>query len=260
LIGINYIGTQDQLNGCINDVNNLSSYLKEVGFSPSNITVLTDYTPVKPTKANILAAIQKLIKNAVAGDEIVLHYSGHGSNTFASTPMHAEYICPIDSVLNGRNVSTKNFIKDAELNAAIRDQLKPGVNMLAIFDCCFSGTILDLGYEYYKKGISDTSFTRVSSNPDTQGKLILISGSNDNQTSADLLAENTYQGAMTYALLKSFKIGYDFNTGIQFQRDITYADLITNIRKILKGLDGVTQIPQISCGNATDIKTVSVKL
>ena len=52
LIGCNYIGTQYELSGCINDVVNIQHKLKtQYGFN--NILIMTDTTSKKPTKANI---------------------------------------------------------------------------------------------------------------------------------------------------------------------------------------------------------------
>ncbi len=51
LIGINYIGTNVQLTGCINDINNISNVLTKLKYS---CTCLTDQSNVKPTKTNII--------------------------------------------------------------------------------------------------------------------------------------------------------------------------------------------------------------
>ena len=52
LIGINYIGTQNQLYGCISDVNSIKDRIKKEGFN--DIKELTDLTSEKPTRDNIL--------------------------------------------------------------------------------------------------------------------------------------------------------------------------------------------------------------
>lgn len=43
LVGINYINTQSELNGCYNDVVNVSQYLRStLGYSSDAIIILTD--------------------------------------------------------------------------------------------------------------------------------------------------------------------------------------------------------------------------
>ena len=50
LIGINYTNDKNnELFGCINDVNNIKNRLLTNGFNDSDITILTDFTDSKPT-------------------------------------------------------------------------------------------------------------------------------------------------------------------------------------------------------------------
>lgn len=73
LVGINYLGSQNQLNGCINDVNNVERFLVSHGFSEDNIVKLTDDQRTQraiPTRQNILDAIQWLVKDARPNDSL----------------------------------------------------------------------------------------------------------------------------------------------------------------------------------------------
>lgn len=69
-----------ELSGCHNDVGNMKDYIVNChGFSESNIDVLMDDgVNVSPTRANILAAYQKLVNESQPGDAVFCHYSGHG--------------------------------------------------------------------------------------------------------------------------------------------------------------------------------------
>ena len=86
IIGINYFGTQNQLNGCINDAMNVRNFLvNERGFSPSShdMVIMTDApenqgTPFWPDGRNMLAAFQWLSSYNQPGDIVWLSYSGHG--------------------------------------------------------------------------------------------------------------------------------------------------------------------------------------
>lgn len=87
LIGINYTGTPNQLNGCINDAMNVREFLvRDRGFSPDqrDMVILTDDprnrgTPFFPTGHNMLAAFKWLVTCNNPGDSLWLSYSGHGS-------------------------------------------------------------------------------------------------------------------------------------------------------------------------------------
>jgi uncharacterized caspase-like protein len=86
LIGINYSGSEQQLNGCINDAINCRNFLVEDrGWSddPSEMVMLTDApenegTMYFPTMENVLNAIRWLVTENEAGDSAWLSYSGHG--------------------------------------------------------------------------------------------------------------------------------------------------------------------------------------
>lgn len=80
LIGINYFGQSGQLRGCINDVQNVSSFLIErYNYKREDMVILTDdqKNPISiPTKENIFRAMHWLIKDAQPNDALFLHYSG----------------------------------------------------------------------------------------------------------------------------------------------------------------------------------------
>jgi metacaspase-1 len=69
IIGINYFGSNHQLNGCINDAMNVRNFLiQDRGFSPAphDMVLLTDEpanrgTPFFPTGANIMAVSESAI-------------------------------------------------------------------------------------------------------------------------------------------------------------------------------------------------------
>lgn len=82
-IGINYLSLPEgrgRLAGCINDSDTMIGVLKDTfNFQDGQICRLRDDNPqVMPTKANILAAFRWLTHGAAAGDDMFLHYSGHG--------------------------------------------------------------------------------------------------------------------------------------------------------------------------------------
>lgn len=81
LIGINYFGTKAELKGCINDTRNLADFLmhKKDPYKREDMVILTDdqANPVlRPTKQNILRAMNWLVNNAQPNDSLFLHYSG----------------------------------------------------------------------------------------------------------------------------------------------------------------------------------------
>ncbi|KAI9303794.1 peptidase C14, caspase domain-containing protein, partial [Cunninghamella echinulata] len=82
LIGINYIGSSNELKGCINDVQNIKNFITtRFGFKEEDMVILTDDQQEQrfiPTRANIIAAIKWLVGDAQPNDSYFFHFSGHG--------------------------------------------------------------------------------------------------------------------------------------------------------------------------------------
>jgi hypothetical protein len=154
LIGINYFGQRGQLRGCINDVNNISSFLREnIGYKRDDIVILTDnqQNPIsQPTKQNILRGMHWLVKDAMPNDSLFFHYSGHGGQIKDldnnKENGYDEVIYPVDFRKFGH-------IVDYEIHRIMVMPLETGVRLTAIFDSCHSGTALDLPYIYSTQGV-----------------------------------------------------------------------------------------------------------
>ena len=233
LIGINYTGTSNELYGCINDVNSIKERITKQGFS--NINVITDLTTKKATRINILEGFKNLLMNCQAGDLLFFVYSGHGSYAIDRNGDEKDgrdeliVSCDLQGVL------------DDELKTLIQTYLKADVTLFALFDSCFSGSVLDLKYQFMDS-LDYDKFTENSKQLETQGNVIMISGCTDNQTSADAVFDNKPNGAMTWSLLESLKQ----------KPNVNWRELVVNMRDLLKTSE-FTQIPQFSCGTFENI-------
>ena len=215
LVGINYLGTPNKLNGCINDINNIGSYLYTFRNYRSFI-VMTDYSAQKPTRANIIAGFAALLKGSVAGDELWFHYSGHGvltRDTNRDEESGADScICPIDFMRSG-------YITDDIIRNNLAALVPKGVRLYIVLDACHSGTGCDLRYKYDDSSYLTNKLTTLPSKyittdwslqqtnyefkryNKTTGEVFCISGCQDTQTSADAYIEGQFAGALTYLLL-----------------------------------------------------------
>ena len=77
------------------------------------------------------------------------------------------------------------------------------------------------------------------------GRVVLITGCQDNQTSADATINNQASGALTFGLLKALR---------DHKSNLTYEELLLETRKCLQGK--YTQVPQLCVGEELDIKSV----
>jgi hypothetical protein len=250
MIGINYVGTSSELNGCINDQDNLKGYLQEHKYMLSNELILMNDNlsgANYPTKQNILNQIDGLVNfanNENNKDQCVyllLAYSGHGSNIYDYSQDEAdgkdEVLCPVDYRKSG-------CISDDVIKSRLVDKLHSKVKLVILMDCCHSGTIIDLQYKYTFNSKNQIIMnTKVNANP---CDVVVISGCMDSQTSADAYildgCNYEYQGAMTASFLACYK------------DNINYNDLVKNMRMWLK-TKNYKQIPQLSSSKILDLNS-----
>lgn len=228
VIGINYNETTNQLNGCINDAISIEKFLKDKQFT--EIKLLTDETEIKPTKDNILNEIKNIIENSNKNDLIFIFYSGHGSYTI---DQNNDEIHGYDGLLVPLDL---NVIKDDELKTLINTYGKQDTTIIALFDCCNSGTLLDLRYQILEK-LNYDDITENKKNSETVCNIMYISGCRDEQVSLETFVNNKVQGIMTRAFLDIMNNN---------KNNITWRQLIKKVRENLKSLS--FQIPQLSSG------------
>jgi hypothetical protein len=233
LFGLNYNGTNSQLNGCINDAKLIEKRIQDSGFT--EIKLITDETSVKPTRENILLEFKNLLSDGVEGDLLFVYYSGHGSYTIDRNGDELdgrdELIIPLDF----------NAIRDDELKTIIQENLKPNVTLFCLFDCCNSGTALDLKYQCLER-LNYDNFTENPRNLETNGNVILLSGCRDEQYSYESLVNDKVQGAMSWA----------FNEITNTNANISWRELLKTMRTRVKSA-GFNQIPQLSSGLVIDL-------
>lgn len=237
LVGINtYNGAP--LNGCVNDVNDMATYLKKQGFT---CTILTD---AQATRTNILKGLKTLVSGVTAGDVIYFHYSGHGSQVPDRNRDEKdgkdEIICPVDIDFY-RGI----YITDDELNG-IFNNLPASVTIEIVLDCCHSGTGLrDISpdcADRYLPCPEDLTVEQVATSRElvlVEPKIsnsILWGGCRDTETSADARISGRFNGAMTYYLLQSLK-----TTTVRKDLEKT---LSSNLQRY-----GYSQHPQLECSD-----------
>lgn len=218
-IGLNYSACYKQvrLNGCHNDSDNFVKYLLEERrdvYDQSNVTQLKDEPESKEglyatSRVGITEHVAKLVARSHKHNlkQIVLHYSGHGTQKRAPSGDASENdgkneaIVPWDFQNNG-------VILDDKINEMLQDA-NPSTNIVWIFDCCHSGTMCDLPYRYDVVGEQSTDHgttreTRLAGGKETPCKVTALSGCKDSQVSMgafDVDGEKEYSGAMSTCLL-----------------------------------------------------------
>lgn len=230
-IGINYILTSRALQGCINDALNFKSMLLANGVPETQTTLLTDFTDVKPTKAQILRHLE-VIANRLPVDmgTFLISFSGHGTRAGVNN----ETICALAD--DGRGVET---ILDTEIFSRLIPILETKGRSQTIFvsDSCFSERVMKLKYTYSPNLLNTDIWSKVNNTAlPTTANVIVISGSTRTQPSTDVQTSiGINYGALTWAILKTLQ---------RYQNQVlTYKAFILAVNRELRA----SGYQQISC-------------
>jgi metacaspase-1 len=246
LVGLNhYPDPENTLHGCINDVHQVDQLLRtHFGFTDgSAVRLLTD---ARATTAAIVSRLHWLIDGASAGDVLVFHYSGHGSQV---PDRHGDEVDDgLDEIICPYDLDWDDPFTDDDLHEILKG-LAPGANLTVILDCCHSGTGLRKlsgdGRSTGNRCLRPPAHLR---HPGRQGLVmrrfgaraadcgaILIAGCRSNQVSADAYIDGSYHGALTYYLCRAVEdLAY---TG-------SYLAVVDRTSHLLEE-EGYQQVPQL---------------
>jgi hypothetical protein len=130
-VGIDDYPEPNKLTGCVRDTTLWQEVLSAANFE---VKLLPNQSA---TRANIVAELSSLVTSSKAGDVLVFHYSGHGTQVPDTDGDEEdgqdEALVPIDFEVGA-------FLVDDDIRA-ILNLLPQRVNMTIFVDCCHSGTI-----------------------------------------------------------------------------------------------------------------------
>ncbi|KAF9460184.1 caspase domain-containing protein [Collybia nuda] len=165
LIGINYgtkaAGPGGELRGPQRDVIEMRDLLiGTYDYKYENIVVLSDRVGAEdhlmPTKANIMRELHTFLSGQNAGDQYTFLFSGHASQS--PTDDEGEKDGQDELIMT----SDGEYIIDDILHDQLVKRLLPGSRLVAVFDTCHSGTLLDLPHDKCNRVASWTSCMRRS--------------------------------------------------------------------------------------------------
>jgi hypothetical protein len=239
--GINdYVGTHNDLRGCVNDAKEWEKLCKKQGFKTHT------FTDRNATKENMKKALESLVeKSKVYGKNFhgILTFSGHGTHTADRNgdepDRRDEALCMYDGL----------FIDDDLKN--ILDKYNPEAKMTFVSDCCHSGTITRqflatvTDEEIYAKPryLPPEDEVEASIQPLIERKMfspqenmneVLITGCKDTEYSYDAYFGGRHMGAMTYYATKI----------LNENPSISYIDFYSQLRKRLPS-NRYAQTPQL---------------
>ncbi|KAI9776675.1 MAG: hypothetical protein M1816_005153 [Peltula sp. TS41687] len=155
LVGIDFYINRDQLlKGCVNDIEDMSSYL-EKNYSSVNITKFaaaidtndsTQTTPSGPvaswpTYDNITSQLKQITHAAPSGAFVYVHYSGHGARKPTAASEYQENDGSDAALVLFDTDKGERYLKGIELASLFDDMVIKGIRHTVVLDCCYSGGV-----------------------------------------------------------------------------------------------------------------------
>lgn len=218
-----YQGWSGPLNACEADANDLHAIATNRGFTPTLLLTAA------ATRQNVIDKLNSAATQLNSGDIFLLSYSGHGGQVPDLNGDEADQQDETWCLYDGQLVDDELY--------AILGQFRPGVRILVLSDSCHSGTVVKMAYYYgsvrssslsldrpnspvYRAMPNDVALRVYQANKGTydpilndprlhnargqvQASVLLLSGCQDNQLSAD----GTFNGLFTGTLLRVWSGG-----------------------------------------------------
>jgi hypothetical protein len=223
----------------------MARFLQEyLGFRPDNIWVLTDDQVDQrknlPTAANIRAGMRWLVQGAQPGDSLFFYFSGHAiqidDKDGDELDGKDECMCAMD--YDDRRYPPTGIIVDDEMHKIMVKPLPRGCRLTAVFDCCNSGTILDLPYVYDSRGVFKHNRLDIVQRKTSEAVVISLSACKDSASAYEVRGGGALRGAFIEYMKK-------------FGNGGTHLQVIQSLRTHMAA-NRLSQFPQLSSSHWID--------
>ena len=278
VIGINVYTHHEDLQGAVNDAEDISQALGEVGVD--DLTVLLNG---KATRKNIEAEWQGLMDRARRGDTLVLTYAGHGSQQKELVPDTERDGKDETLVLGGfsdKGEGTGERIIDDEIHQWFLDAGRKGLRVIFVSDSCHSGTLTRSvdprapaqTYRYIRsgeltddqlepdlpQGAADTAEAGMGDLPHVS----FLAGSQDHETVTEFRTwdgsgEWRSRGLLSYTFARAVRGEADDGDGV-LRRHELWRFVKENVRKLSDSKQTPNLLPNAS-GDEVLLRTTSVE-
>ena len=162
----------ESLHGCVRDINLVEALLKNMLKVPkaqifklvaSHVNGSTQPSEQLPTYENMVTKFKELTKIAQPGDQVYIHYSGHGGRSVTAYP-NLKGKNAVDESLVPMDIGNPQarYLRDLELAKLLQSMVDKGLVVTLVLDSCHSGGatrggIKNAGVRGLSKNIVDTT-------------------------------------------------------------------------------------------------------
>lgn len=170
LIGVDYYRHAPSLSGCVQDVEDVSSYLQD-RHSPVIETRFTAPMPQNPpapapsgdstswpTYNNFVSRLEEITKIGEKGDFVYIQFSGHGVRRSAKAPGYQYRDCesPDVALVLFDEEGGERYLYGIELACLLDLMVAKGLIITVVLDCCYAGGVKR--HDYRRSGIRGTDW------------------------------------------------------------------------------------------------------
>lgn len=150
-------GLISDLQGCVRDVERMETFVRHGPLAVPAERVRKVVSPASrpgrprpatealPTYRNLVREIEALAERARPGDQVLIHYSGHGVSLPTAVPKtkgptgRDECLVPCNA--GATREEGGGFLRDVELHALLLRLADQGLRVTLVLDCCHSGGV-----------------------------------------------------------------------------------------------------------------------
>jgi len=207
LFGINnYPGSSSDLNGCINDITDVSNKISSLFPDFEIHTFFNEQVTVMKFINSLSTAIKSLKKD----DILYVHYSGHGTQLYDQNSDESDGYDEALYLYDGP-------LRDDEIGNVL-DIIPEGAKVILVFDSCYSGTVTkaaSMNQNRFHQMIGLPVRHNVNKKFAKGWKLstlnyIVITACEDYQVCMDAYFDGRYNGAFTYYWVQSLFKGVPY--------------------------------------------------
>lgn len=251
VVGVDRYAAVPPLKGAVNDARDVAAVLARDGVET---TVLTD---AAATRAAVVDAFERLVREGAPGDLIYFHFSGHGislpdDNGDEADGRDESYLLQdFDEVAN-----PGEQLVDDDLDALFRTAAAAGREVLFVADACHSGSPARavapgaLPTRLYRPKVEPTRPKPVEGPAVTAGERagILVAGATlDGETIPEILIDGKPRGALSYAAARALEGRADLDG----DGTVSAREFELYVRQAVRTLAASKQTPQFEMGDGT---------
>ena len=172
-VGIQYKSIQSiALHSSLQDIETSKQKIQELYPDCINLRVLTEETEEKPTRKNILKAIQWLVEDIKPGQHVFFHYSGHGGQLI---DVNGAYKSIFENCIYPSKGKKLQIILDEEIRKELIEKIPKSSKCFIVMDSYSGNATIELEHTWQTAEDHTLYYVQDIEMPTLEGKVVVLS-------------------------------------------------------------------------------------